>query len=183
MAEKLGVVQVFKVANRHLAAFLCRLAHRMPKNRFGDSAVSLTRFYQFHGRLPYRRKSFNDLLCRIQINGDLDNFLRVYTTDKELAKSFISSVVGAEHVVETIAIIRNEQELDAFVFPQRCCIKGTAGSGLAKIVEDGVVDRDALVHWLSENQYDFTRERNYKPLTPKIIVEPLIFDNPVAENI
>lgn len=183
MAIDFKIFQFLGLVNRGISLRIYGISLKFPKNRFGDCAVSLARFYHFHGRLPYRIRSFNDILCRMQMAGDLDDCLRILTTDKEFSKEFLSRIVGPEHVVDTIAVIHNEKELSEFMFPKRCCVKGTAGSGLVKIVEDGMVDRQELSEWFDINQYDLTRERNYKPLTPKIIVEPLIFDNPAAENI
>lgn len=170
-------------SQRRLAALLYRLSLNLPRSRLGDAIISVARFYHFHQRLPLRRNSFNDTLCRMQLSGELDHFLRVFTSDKEFVKFFQAGIVGLEHVVDTIAVIHDEEQLRRFEFPERCCIKATAGSGEVMIVEDGIVDRDELAGWLQRTQYDATRERNYKPLKPKIIVEPLIFDDPAVDNI
>lgn len=114
----------------------------------------------------------------MKISRALDNPLRAFTTDKELVKIFLKSVVGSQHVVETAGIIRSSDELRAFIFPNDCCIKATHGSGWSFIRTNGeALPYDRFEMWLRSNYYRAERERNYKYLEPKIIVEPLVFNS------
>jgi len=112
----------------------------------------------------------------MKIDGTLADPLRVFVTDKELSKMFVTGTVGEEYAVPTIAVLRNEQEIDAFEFPDTCFIKATNGcnENIFKKPEDEV-NRSQLKSWLSLDYYEYRREPNYKGLQPKIIVEPVIF--------
>jgi hypothetical protein len=84
--------------------------------------------------------------------------------------------VGADHCVPTLAVLRSAEEVDAYQFPDRCCIKPTHASGLIRFRKSGeAIDKEEIKRWLKVNYYESTRERNYRDLEPKIIVEPLLF--------
>ena len=71
----------------------------------------------------------------------------------------------------------------SFVFPDRCCIKATHGSGQTIIRKHGeAIDIDKIVSWFGYSHYHTNRERNYLRLTPKIIVEQLAFDADNADD-
>lgn len=151
----------------------------LPENKFGDRLFSLIRFFQAHKRLPDANNFlFNDRYFFMKTSDDIDKPLRALTTDKELVKLFIKSVVGNQYNVETLAIIRSIDELRKFNFPNRCYIKATHGSGWSHVRKNGEeVPLRTLETWFRSNYYHAERERNYKHLDPKIIIEPLVFNS------
>ena len=77
----------------------------------------------------------------------------------------------------TIKIFTTYEEVINYKFPDKCVIKPTHMSGAVIIKkENSKIDFKEIKKWFSLNYYDRSREANYKTLTPKIIVEPIIFD-------
>ena len=160
-----------------------KLCKRLPSSVQTDRLYALSRFVSYHGRFPRRGGLYNDRLFFMKWDGYLDDdFIRM-TTDKELVKGFIASVVGERHVVPTLAVLHSAEEIDAYEFPQACYAKGTAHSGAVLSTEDGGIDRKRLKRWLRSTHYKVTRERNYRGLTPKVIVEPFVFGVRHAEDL
>lgn len=158
---------------RLLRAALWRL---LPTNRLGDSLFARVDFYLRHGRRPGVPGIFSDELFKVRTREALDP-LRVFVSDKELLKLYVAGCVGEAHNVPTIAVLRSRDEVDQFVFPQRCVIKPTHASGAVIIRRNGEpLDLKKIRSWFDLDIYRKTRESNYKSLSHKIIVEPLIFE-------
>jgi teichuronopeptide biosynthesis TupA-like protein len=154
---------------------LFELARALPCGRYADRLVFYAQFLAKQNRLPRRGGGYLDFIFYLKRDDRLSGDLQVLTTDKEFAKLFIAASIGQQHVVSHHAVLRTEDDINAYDFPDRCFIKGTAASGLVLTHEAGSIDRRALRDWLSISHYTYTREQNYRPLTPKIIVEPYIF--------
>jgi hypothetical protein len=149
----------------------------IPRNRFGDYVVALASFLRRQHRFPASPGLMNDVLFRIKTGRDLLDPLCVFTTDKEYVKLFVKAVVGDQFNIETIGVIKTKDDVDTFDFPKRCCIKPTHASGKFFIRKDGEpLPLSTFKSWLDLNYYDSSREKNYKSLQPKIIIEPLVFD-------
>lgn len=156
----------------------------VPRNAWGDRLISWILFVRAHRRLPRRSgRLINDVLYRIKTGGELAEPLRHFTSDKELVKLFVKAVVGEEFAVPTIAILRTPDEVRTFDYPARCCIKPTHATKRFFIRKAGEpVPVDRIAGWLDVDYYGLVRERNYKYLRPKIIVEPLVFDSENATD-
>jgi len=119
----------------------------------------------------------------ILVGPELSRPERIRITDKELAKGFIAERVGGALNVPTVAVLRSPEEAEAFDFPERCVIKPTHSSGPLIIRRAGEpVDRARIAHWFDENYYLVFRERNYRPLQPKVIVEAFALGSPDPDN-
>lgn len=155
----------------------------IPKNRVGDKVFSKIEFVTHHRRMPTQNLLFNDVLYQMKTQDEICNPLRVFITDKEFVKIFVKAVLDDKYNVPTIAILYNEKQIDSFDFPDTCCIKATHASGLVIIRKNGEdLNRNEIKKWFSINYYHNGREANYKTLKPKVIVEPLIFDNYNVED-
>ena len=154
---------------------------RLPYNRWGDRIAHFLQFVQAHNRLPGDFTINTDVLHEIKRGGELLNPVRVFTTDKELAKIFTEAVVGKQHVVPTIQVLRTEEEIDAYDFPPNCCIKPTHSSGRVILRRDNQeIDKSEIKGWLSHDYYHQSREVNYRDLAHKVIVEEMVF--PLTEG-
>ena len=147
-----------------------------PRNDWGDQLYALLQFRRRQHRWPRREnpEHFSDHLYRLKVDGTLKDPLRIFVTDKEYAKYYIDSVVGSQHVIETYGIVRAKSEVDQLRLDRLpCIVKPTHLSGhVAVHVESNQpVDRERLKQWLDLDYYESSRERNYKGLRPKIIVE------------
>ena len=121
---------------------------------------------------------FHDVLYRIKTTNEILDPLRVFVSDKEFVKLYVKAVVGDQYNVPTIDVIRNVGAIDDYEFPSNCCIKPTQASGLVILRRNGEqIDKQVIKDWFSMNFYRLGREANYKTLLPKVIIEPLIFNN------
>ena len=142
--------------------------------RFLRGAIFLT----IHRRLPRKDSGLvNDKLYRMKVDGTLLNPLRQFVSDKEFVKIYIAGTIGNEYNIETLDVLRNISEIDAYK-PSRfpCVVKPTHSSGRVKICFslDSFPKPKHLKRWLTRSLYKKTREQNYKFLTPKIIIEEFI---------
>lgn len=161
------------------------IRNRLPKNKWGDKIYALCKFAQTYNRLPENQKNLYDELHRVRTR-DIENPLRVITTDKEYLKLYIKATVGDKYNIKTLGIIHNNNELNNFNFPEQCAIKPTAGGGGYQVIlkqKNDTINVDSIRGWLSENHYYTSRLRNYKSLVPKIIVEELAFNAKETQGI
>lgn len=146
----------------------------LPRTLWGDRIFTLHRFNKRLGRLPENPPArFNDRLFALKTSGAGYDPLVQFVTDKEYAKLYVSSVLGADYVVETYRVLRGRDELKDYR-PDRfpCIMKPTHSSGQALICIDAAAfDRDRVDTWFGIDYYKRSREQNYRYLTPKIIVE------------
>lgn len=148
----------------------------LPFNRWGDRLSYLHAFYVQHHRWPTRRFLFNDVLYQIKSGPEIESPERMFTSDKEFVKAYIAGTVGEQYNVPTLGVLRTEDDIQNAVFDQPCIIKPTHGSGGVTFVHpDETVDRDALCSHLKQDFYPVFRERNYRLLKRKLIVEPILF--------
>ena len=175
--------KVATLAGRSAPSVAHLLLKLVPKNRYGDHFFAFLKFVKRHKRLPTRKLLFNDVLYRIKTTNEILDPLRVFVSDKEFLKLYVKAVVGDQYNVPTIDIIRNYSTIDNYHFPANCCIKPTHASKRVILRTDASpIDRDKIKKWADLNYYTILREANYKMLTPKIIVEPLIFGKKNIED-
>ena len=78
----------------------------LPKNRPGDKIYSFFNFIVNHrGRFPRNRMLFNDYMYKIKTSNEIVNPLRVFITDKEFAKIYISVAPNDKAITTTIVPI------------------------------------------------------------------------------
>ncbi|MGH9647536.1 MAG: ATP-grasp fold amidoligase family protein [Bryobacteraceae bacterium] len=158
--------------------YRARILRLLPRNDLGDWLFAAILFRRSHGRWPQRSGGLiSDAMFRLRASAEITRPLRVYVTDKEQLKDYVRGKLGDRFNVPTIALLRSREEIDRFEFPQRCVIKPTHMSGSVILRMAGEpIDLDRLARWFAADYYDYARERNYRGLTPKIIVEPFVFD-------
>ncbi len=155
----------------------------IPKNRTGDRIWSWLRFLAEHKRRPSDSMLFNDFLYRFKIGDEFPKEIYAHTADKELAKPYASDIIGNEYIIPTIAVLRAKDELMNYVFPQKCVIKPTHGTGAVFLRRNGEeLPLKKFAKWLDQNTYNKTREIHYRHLEPKIIVEPFAFGDDVPND-
>jgi hypothetical protein len=160
-----------------------RLRKLLPHTPVGDRLYHRLNFMRKHGRRPNGSMLWNDVWYRIKSTDEILEPLRVFVSDKEHVKQFVKTEVGDEYNVPTLAVLRSPAEVDAFDFPPDCCIKPTQASSQVILRQHGApVDRARIKSWFSINYYYDGRERNYRGLEPKVIVEPLIFGSTNVED-
>ena len=154
----------------------------LPSNKFFDNLLSFIQFTYIHKRLPSKKKYFNDVLYQIKTSNIIDDPLRIFVTDKEYCKIFLKEVINHKHVIKNLLVTDKIQELINFNSEIDYIIKPThlAGKYIIKKKNEKFTTEDINAiknNWLVENQYFGHRERNYLNLKPKIIIEPLLFND------
>jgi hypothetical protein len=147
-----------------------------------DRALAKFNFWVFHWRLPLRRDTFNDAFFRVVGTDEIVDPLRVFVSDKEYVKLYVRAVAGEAHNIPTLAVLRSFEEVQRYEFPADCVIKPTHGSGQVLFRRNGSpVDLEQIRGWFAMNYYEVAeRQRNYRHLKPKVIVEPFVYgqENP-----
>ena len=107
-----------------MKALIKKLVNQLPLNNFFDAILATLNFVIAHRRFPIK-KLFSEEFFRLKISDEIEDPLRQFTSDKELVKLFVKSIVGEKYNVPTLKILRNEADIDSYEFPTRCCIKPT----------------------------------------------------------
>lgn len=175
----IGSHLVPRPARKAVGSMLATIQRRLPFNRAGDRIFLTIEFAKRHRRWPrLRGKLFSDYLYGLQVTDEMLDPLRGFVTDKEHLKIWVRSKIGDAYNVPTIAILRDKTAAAAFDYPHRCVIKPTHASGLIIMRRGGEpVDLGAIRSWFGVNHYKNLREANYRALKPKVIVEPILFDD------
>tara|TARA_B100000035_G_scaffold187249_1_gene159770 strand:- start:8607 stop:9440 length:834 start_codon:yes stop_codon:yes gene_type:complete len=159
-----------------MKSLIKKLINQLPFNNFFDTLLATLNFAIAHRRFPIK-KLFSEEFFRLKISDEIEDPLRQFTSDKELVKLFVKSIVGEKYNVPTLQILRNEIDIDSYEFPNRCCIKPTHASGKYIFKTSEHLNVEEIKSWLKLDYYKISRERNYKNLRKKIIVEPILFDS------
>ena len=150
----------------------------LPKNRVGDEIFSYVLFQICHGRNPTKEMIFNDILYNLKVSDEINDPLRVFISDKEYLKIFVKATIGDEYNVPTLGIINAIEDVDIYEFPDKSIIKPTHLSGKVILnTGENKIDREDIKGWFKINYYETWRENNYRNLRPKIIIEPILFND------
>ncbi len=108
----------------------------------------------------------------------LYNHNPLYTklVDKYEVKSYVSSLIGEEHVIPTLGVWNSFDEIDFNTLPEKFVLKCTHDSGGLVICRDKSklnyrVVKKKIEHSLKQNYYWIGREWPYKDVKPRIIAE------------
>jgi hypothetical protein len=150
----------------------------VPKSRLGDWYLSRKDFIAAHGRAPDPvNGGYMDVIFFLKTSAEATLPIRTTITDKELVKDFVRERIGDEHNVPTYVVLRSMDEFLRYELPPDCVIKPTHTSGHVIFRRGGSkVNLSMIADWFETNYYNWTRERNYRDLKPKVIVEPYVFD-------
>lgn len=66
----------------------------IPHGRIGDTIFAYYLFFRNHTRLPKNEMLFNDVLFRFKVSDQFIDPARTFTTDKELVKLYLKSLVS-----------------------------------------------------------------------------------------
>jgi teichuronopeptide biosynthesis TupA-like protein len=134
-----------------------------------------------HGRFPDLRhpETFNEKMAWRKLYDHDARFPDLM--DKIKVKDYIAGRFGPDLVIPTLATYERASELD-FSSPPLCTppyvIKTNHGCGFNVFVKDDKVDHQAVkqsLHtWLGLDFADVANEWGYHPITPRILVEPLV---------
>ena len=144
--------------------------------------VAYARLYRdSHGVFPniLLPKNFTEkVLCRSLF--DRRPILRRFA-DKYAARGFVEEKVGPEILPRLYHVTQDPETIPFGALPDRFVVKPTHGSGWIRLVPDkAALDIPALIEqcrfWLSQDFYKKCRERVYKGLPRRLLVEEMIDD-------
>ena len=151
------------------------------KNYLPDKWI-LKREYRlrFHTELNFRNpQTFNEKLNWLK----LYNRNPLYTTlvDKYTVKKWVADKIGEQHVVPTLGVWENFDDIDFNKLPNQFVLKCTHDSGGLIIVKskddlDRNVAKSKINKSLKKNFYHQSREWPYKNVPPRIIAEKYMED-------
>lgn len=121
--------------------------------------------------------TFNEHICAIKVREKEEDYW-LYT-DKYVVRDYVNKTIGNQYLNNVLGIY---DEFDDIVFsslPNRFAIKATHGSGYNVIVHDKdrfdiCAAKAYFKKWLSTNYYLVGREKNYKLIKPRIMVDEFL---------
>jgi hypothetical protein len=101
--------------------------------------------------------------------------------DKVAVKDYVSNLIGMEHIIPTLGVYDNFDEIDFNTLPEQFVIKCSHDSGSVVVCKDKAaldVDkiRESFTKSLKSNWYEIGKEWAYKNVQPKIIIEQYMQD-------
>lgn len=106
-----------------------------------------------------------------------------YTTmvDKCSVKEYVSNIIGGEHVIPTIDIWKNAEDIEWEKLPNQFVLKTTHGGGSGGVIickDKNSLERDAVISKLNKSLqqdiYKEYREWPYKNVLRQILAEPYL---------
>lgn len=151
------------------------------KKLLPDWFVLIREWRVAHGRFPriFRPVTFNEKLLRRNLFDRRAKLTQL--ADKATLRSYVEERLGAEILPKLYWLTSRPDSIPFDELPNRFVVKPSHGSGWVQIVTDkSTLDRAALIErcsdWLKRSYYKESRERIYKQIEPRIIVEEFIDD-------
>jgi hypothetical protein len=168
---------------RALVRFLKLLKGYLP-----DGLIIVMNFFISHGRFPnvFRPRSLNEKIIWLKIY-DRHSWHAWYA-DKISVKEIIARAIGPQYNVPLLAVFADSQSAKAGILELKppYIIKPNHDSGGGQIVRSPrdipLIDWSVLEARLSVNYYRVSRERQYRDVSPKLMVETLLGDGEKVPN-
>lgn len=119
-------------------------------------------------------KRFSEKIQVAKINPAMEK-LSSYV-DKWEVREYVRKTIGESHLIKSYGCFDSVDEIDIDKLPDAFIIKPTHGSGWYVICNDKKTfnwetEKKKLTEWLHTNFYFRYRERQYRPIKPRIIIE------------
>lgn len=138
--------------------------------------------YVFNEKVNYESpKRFNEKLQWLKIYDRKEKYSLM--VDKYQAKKYVADLIGEEHIIPTIGVWNNVEEIDFNALPNKFVLKCNHNSGLGMYIckDKNKADFFRIKHGLNkglkENYYLKSREWPYKNVVRKIIAEQYLEDD------
>jgi hypothetical protein len=154
------------------------LVRALPHNRWGDWVYYRVYFLYAHRRWPnHHSRLISDRWFGLLATSEGMDALRQFTSDKAYVKHYIGGKVGSSYCVPTLALLSEASSLKRLTFDVPYVVKPSHNSQTVVYVDAGqhVTDDDFLrLADTLRNRYSEHRERNYRYLPPRLIIEPAL---------
>lgn len=109
-----------------------------------------------------------------------------FLVDKHEVKNWVVSQIGSQHVIPTLGVYDDVDEIDFDALPDAFVLKATHDSGGVVLAPDkSMLDiqraKEKLRRSLRRSYFYNGREPQYRDLRPRIIAEPFIVDKTVGQ--
>jgi hypothetical protein len=146
-----------------------------------DTLGSIALYRNVHGTLPnllFPRKFNEKVIYRALF--DRRAILKRFA-DKYAARSYVAEKIGPQILPKVYHVTSTPTDIPFDALPDRFVVKPTHGAGWVHVVWDKArLNVPALIEeckgWLSQNFYEKCRERIYKDIPRRILVEEFIDD-------
>jgi hypothetical protein len=139
--------------------------------------ILLQKYLHLHGKhlnLTNPQKFTEKLFCRMIYLNRKNNHKVTQLSDKYMARAYLSSKVGEEHLVKLLWHGKDANDIPFDSLPAEYVIKTNHGSGQIIVVK-GKADRaditTRLSVWLKSNFYWNNREHQYYHIKPRVMIE------------
>ncbi|HEY2835718.1 MAG TPA: ATP-grasp fold amidoligase family protein [Rhizomicrobium sp.] len=162
-----------------------RVIKQTIKSIFPEIALDVVQaarsYRKVHGVFPnlFFPSTFNEKVMARSLF-DTRPILRQFA-DKYAVREYVSKRLGGDFLPELYWVTRSPRDIPFNRLPGSFVAKPTHGAGWVRLVRDkAALDRSELVrqcdYWLAQNFYKRHRERVYKDIVPRILIEELIGD-------
>lgn len=157
------------------------LARRYVPRIMRDLIVGIRLHRAAHGEYPrlVRPRTFNERVLRRKVFDQRPILTRF--ADKCAVRQYVADRLGSDILPKVYCVTNDPAALPFADLPDRFVVKPTHGSGWVRIVLDkAALDIQELIttcnRWLATSYYDVVHERQYRRITPRIMVEEFIDD-------
>lgn len=124
-------------------------------------------------------KTFNEKLQWLKLYDRKPIYTQM--VDKVSAKEYVRGIVGNDHIIPTIAVYEDFEQIDFSALPNQFVMKCSHDSGGVIVCRDKSLlnyakAKQVLVKGLKTQFYPITREWPYKDVRPQIIIEKYMVD-------
>ncbi len=148
---------------------------------YPDKFFLCARYYLIMGKKLNLQspKTYNEKLQWLKLYDKRPEYTKM--VDKIAAKEYVSSIIGEEYIIPTLAIYNSIEEVDFDKLPMQFVIKCSHDSGGVVVCKDkNKLNKKAALKKISKGlrqNFDFqTREYPYKNVKPRIIAEQYMED-------
>lgn len=126
-------------------------------------------------------ETFNEKLQWLKIHDRNPEYTKM--VDKIQAKEYVANIIGSEHIIPTLGVWDNPDDIDYDKLPEQFVLKCNHNSGLGMYIckDKSTMDikavNDGLKKGLKENYFYSGREWPYKNVKKKIFAEQYIGSN------
>ena len=158
----------------------------LPKNYYGDLIFSTFTFYIDNKRLPSRKDGTLNSFLFYYKTAKIQNSLKSVITCKIDCKLFLNNLGFKKYVVPTVKILNNIEEIKNYEINSNIICKPSHYGGGLKFFKNGNFNNPVkfnnreiseIQNWLRWDYYKISREKNYKNIKKRIIIEPILFDD------
>lgn len=173
----------FIITPRLIGGYLLR--HYFSHNFSDNAFVKLEYLFEVGSRLDLQKpKTYNEKLQWQKLN----NIHLEYSTlvDKYMVKEYVGEKIGMDHIIPTLGVWEEFDEIEFSKLPNQFVIKTTHDSGGVVIIKEKTPEalscaRKIINKSLKRNYYYEHREYPYKNVKPRIIVEKYMVDESGTE--